>query len=80
MGSGPRGPTVQLLSRVPLEAWPVEVKCIRTHYRSLPGQLRPQAGDSWQSVQGTGKDMPQRGRSPGDEDGLGLLGVPRNSD
>lgn len=65
MGPGARGPAAQLLCWAPLEAWPAEVRCIRTHYRSLPGQLRPQAGDSWQSGQGTEKDMPQRGRSPG---------------
>lgn len=63
-GLSPR-PASQLLCWTPSEAWPAEVKCIRAHYRSLPGQFRPQAGDSWQPAQGTGKDMPLRGRSPG---------------
>lgn len=67
-----RGPAVQLQCWVPLEAWPVEVKCIRIHYSSLPGQPRPQAGDSWQSMQGTGKDE----EAQGDGEGLGLLGFP----
>lgn len=58
-------PASQPLCWTPSEAWPAEVKRIRTHYHSLPGQFRPQAGDSWQSAQGTGKDMPPRGRNPG---------------